>query len=97
MALSRAEIEQIALSTARHVVTSLHRYAVTYKEPETIEEGLTESMGEELTAANWYRQRAKHARSRGDQVTATLYEEIAGEEDHHYNEFTAHLAKRGET
>ena len=93
MALSREEIEQIAKSTAQSVLEGLHRYTVAYKEPETIEQGLQDSMIEERTAADWYRKRAEHATVRGerDQRTSALYEHIADEEDRHYDEFNARL------
>lgn len=58
-----------------------------YKPPETIEQGLQKSMVEENTAADWYRRRGMHARLRGDEITADLYEHVAREEDHHHQEF----------
>lgn len=48
-------------------------------------------MSEELTAANWYRQRALHARNHGDNESASLYEDIAVDEDEHYREFSERL------
>jgi len=91
MALAREEIDRIAQASANELINNLHRYALTYQDPKTIPQGLNQSMGEELTAANWYRQRAKHARSKGDNKTAELYEEIAREEDEHYVSFNQRL------
>lgn len=91
MTLTREEIAQLAEASALEVINKLHRYPVTYHRPKTIQEGLQESMGEELTASNWYRERAKDARSRGDEKTALLYEDIAGDEDDHYREFNGRL------
>ncbi len=87
MALSREEVTQIAKASAQTILEGLHRYTVEYKEPETIEQGLEDSMIEERTAANWYRKRAEHATTYRDPQTAALYEHIAGEEDQHYDEF----------
>ena len=56
-----------------------------------MQEGLQESMGEELTAANWYRQRMRYAFSQRDEPTAKLYEHIVDEEDKHYKEFSEQL------
>lgn len=84
MALTREEIEQIAKSSAQSVLEGLHRYAVDYKEPETIEQGLQDSMVEERTAADWYDKRAKHAGAHGDGQAQALYEFIANDEDNHY-------------
>jgi len=94
MSLSREEIEQIARSTAQTVLEGLHRYTVAFKKPETIEQGLQESMIEERTAADWYRKRSAHATTYGggrDQRTSALYDHIAAEEDHHYDELNARL------
>jgi len=97
MPLLREEIEQIAKSSAQAVLEGLHRYSVDYKEPETIEQGLQDSMIEERTAADWYRKRAEHATVQGerDQRTSALYEHIATEEDRHYDEFKARLQELG--
>jgi len=87
MPLSREEITQIAKSTAQTVLEGLHRYAVAYKEPETIEQGLQDSMIEERTAYDWYRKRAEHAEHKLNSFqTADLYRHISEEEDRHYNE-----------
>jgi rubrerythrin len=91
MELSREQIEQIASSTAQNVLENLHRYAVEYKAPSTIEEGLRDSMIEEKTATDWYMKRAKHARSMGDEATGGLYNHIAEEEEKHYREFARQL------
>jgi rubrerythrin len=87
MGLSREEVVAIAQETAQKVLEGMHRYAVNYKPPETIEEGLSDSMIEERTAADWYRRRGMDARLKGDTVTADLYEHIAKEEEQHYQEF----------
>ena len=87
MALSREEVEKIAQASAQRVLEGLNRYAVKYREPKTIEEGLQDSMVEESTAANWYRRRGMDARLKGDEATADLYEHVANEEGHHYQEF----------
>ena len=87
MGLSREEIAEIAKTTAQEVVNNLHRYAVTYEEPKTVEEGLVQSRGEELTAADWYDRRANHALLEGDDVSYELYQHIANEERQHYDEF----------
>ncbi len=93
MDLSREEINRIAMATAQEVVNKLHRYAITYHSPATVEEGLSESMGEELTAGDWYRRRAAEAREKfGDEATARLYEDIARDElDDHYLRFGKRL------
>ena len=97
MALSREEIVEIGKATAQAVLEGLHRYAVDYKEPTTVEEGLQDSMIEERTATDWYRKRAKHAASVHDTKTAGLYFHIAVEEADHYEKFKARLSKlRGE-
>lgn len=91
MGLSREEIADIAKSSAQAVLEGLHRYTVDYKEPETIEQGLQDSMVEERTAANWYRKRADHTATHVDSTTYLLYQQIADEEDHHYDELNARL------
>ena len=92
MPLSREEVEQIAKSSAQTVLEGLHRYAVAYKEPETIEQGLQDSMIEERTAADWYRKRADNASIAPiDSKTFNLYRHIAEEEDRHYDELNARL------
>lgn len=91
MALSREEVEQIAKSAAQTVLQGLHRYAVDYKEPGTIEQGLQDSMIEERTAADWYRKRAGNAEAKDDLLTAALYQTLTYEEDHHYNELNDRL------
>jgi rubrerythrin len=87
MALSEGEIREIAQMCAQKVLEELHRYTVHYREPESIDQGLRDSMVEEKTAAEWYRKRGMDARMQGDEITANLYEHVAGEEDEHYQEF----------
>jgi rubrerythrin len=60
---------------------------IEYKPPETISQGLKESMLEERSAADFYRRRGMHARLKEDEETADLYEHIAREEDQHFDEF----------
>jgi len=91
MALTRDEISDVAKSIAEEIVRAQHRYPLTYKQPDTVKDGLRESMGEELTAANWYRERANNAIAKGEVVTAELYEHLAGEEDGHYRELNDRL------
>ncbi len=100
MALTREEISQIAKASAQTVLEGLNRYAVDYKEPETIGQGLQDSMVEERTAADWYDRRADHARHLGDEQAAKLYEHIAGEESKHWGEFNTRfyaLSVKGST
>lgn len=92
MALSEREIAEIAEASANELINNLHRYSLTYQDPKTVAKGLEQSMGEELTAANWYRQRAKQALSKQDKTTADLYEEIAKDEDEHYALFNNRLS-----
>jgi rubrerythrin len=92
MALSKEETEEIAQACTQKVLEGLHRYAVNYKEPQNIIEGLRESMVEEKTAADWYRRRGMDARLKGDTETADLYEHVAREEDEHYREFQDRVA-----
>jgi rubrerythrin len=87
MELSREEVIEIAQEVAQKVLENLNHYPLQYEVPRDIEEGLRQSMIEESTAANWYRRRGMDARLKGDTVTADLYEHIAREEDHHYQEF----------
>jgi len=87
MGLPREEVEEIAQASAQKVLEDLHRYAVNYREPQTIGEGLRESMVEESTAADWYRRRGMDARLKGDTKTADLYEHVAREENDHHREF----------
>lgn len=97
MELSREEVSEIAQACAQKVLEELHRYTVHYKEPQSIEEGLRDSMVEERTAADWYRRRGMDARLKDDTETADLYEHVAKEEDKHYLEFkerTDMLAQR---
>jgi len=91
MVMTREEVQEIARATAQAVVDSLHRYPIEYQEPANVRQGLTESMGEELTAAYFYRQRARHAIDHLDATTAALYEHIAGEEDQHWRDFSKRL------
>ena len=91
MPLNREEIEQIAKSSAQTVLEGLHRYALDYKEPGTIEQGLQDSMIEESTAIDWYRKRALHASSLQDPKTASVYLHIADDEADHLVDFKARL------
>jgi hypothetical protein len=91
MELSREEVEKIAAATAQSVLENLHQYAVEYKAPATIEQGLRDSMIEEKTAIDWYRKRAKHAHSLKREDIKDLYEHIAEEEEQHYKEFAQEL------
>ncbi|MDP2729116.1 MAG: hypothetical protein Q8O55_01380 [Dehalococcoidales bacterium] len=91
MPLSKEEIVQIAKATAQEVINALHEDRLTYHEPETVRQGLQESLGEELTASMWYQLRARHARGRGDGETVKLYEHVAIEESRHYEEFNKRL------
>jgi rubrerythrin len=85
MVMTRDEITEVARATAQEVINQLHSYQIAYQDPKTVLEGLQQSMGEELTAGNWYRRRAINARLKhGDEETAKIYEEIAGDEDSHY-------------
>ena len=91
MSLSREEIDQIAKATAQEVVKTIREDRLTYREPKTVQQGIQESLGEELTASMWYQLRAKHARGHVDEETAKLYEHIAAEENQHYEEFSKRL------
>lgn len=91
MEISAEELKQIGRVAAQQVLEELHRYTVKYREPQTIEQGLGESMIEERTAASWYRRRGSLARVSGDSITADLYEHIAQEEDQHYDEFSQRI------
>jgi len=91
MPLSREEIEDIARATAQTVLEGLHRYALEYEDPETVEQGLQDSMIEERTAADWYRKRSEHAKGAGAGPVSALYRHIAQEEDNHYEELRSRL------
>lgn len=93
MELSREQIDEIARESAQKVLEGIHRYAIDYREPQTIVEGLQDSMVEEKTAADWYRRRGMDARLKGDIKTAELYEHVAQEEDEHYREFQERVAE----
>lgn len=59
---------------------------------ERIKWQLRQSMGEELSAGSIYMVRAIEAKDAGDNVTATLYEELAHDElDDHYNKLVHRL------
>ena len=58
-----------------------------YKDPVDLAGGVAQSATEESIAADWYEQRARHARNNGDEETARLYEHIAKEERGHWYEF----------
>ncbi len=91
MGMSKGEVEEIARVTAREVVNNLYVYKQTYQAPLTMEQGLMESMGEELTAANWYRRRAELSKAKGFPQFARIWEEIARDEDDHYKQFSQAL------
>ena len=91
MGLTREEIVFIAKITAIEVLAGLHRYPKEYQEPAKVEDGLHDSMVEELTASDWYRRRAKNARANGDELTGGLYTRIAEEEEHHFRELNNQL------
>ena len=61
------------------------------------ETDLKQSMEEEADAVKAYKKRAWLARSRGDEVSARLWEHIAEEENGHYNEFKDRLAVLGQS
>lgn len=83
-----SEVHKIAQLVAQETLQRVDRYMVEYQAPETIEIGLAQSMGEELTATSWYRRRAINARLKGDEKTARLYEDIANDEEgDHYVRF----------
>jgi rubrerythrin len=89
MVMTRDEVKGIARETAQEVINFLHRYQIAYQEPKTVLEGVQSSMGEELTAADWYRRRAINARLKhNDEETAKVYEDIAADEDDHYASFS---------
>ncbi len=56
---------------------------------------LLQSMPEELVARDLYIERGRRAAAAGDNKTAELFREIAGEEDHHYHEFKYRLTEKG--
>jgi len=58
-----------------------------YRDPNTIDEGLTSSMEEEILAESYYNSRANHAQLHDDPVTAEVYRHVAKEEGEHYREF----------
>lgn len=87
MPLTKEEIREIALQVAAEVIEK----HLTYHDPKTVEQGLQQSFGEEMTASMWYQFRARHARGHGDEKTARLYEQIAAEENHHLEEFNRRL------
>jgi len=87
MGLTREEIDQIAQKVAEEVTITIRRYTQSYEAPKSIQAGLAQSMGEELTASMWYQLRARDAKEKGDNITADLYNHIAIEENDHYVEF----------
>ena len=92
MALTREEVDQIALASADEIFKQLQVAQAIYTKPRSVAHGIRQSMNEELTASMWYRKRAEHARSRDDEESAKLYEHIAHEEDTHYWEFSRRLS-----
>lgn len=95
MEITQQQIIELAKIQAQMVINKLHRYALTYQEPESIDAGLLESMGEELTAGDWYDRRAAMCRLLGDEETARGYERIRGDEiNDHYLWFSQRLEAR---
>jgi rubrerythrin len=86
MALTREEVDQISQQIADNIAITIRRYSKSYEAPKSIQSGLAESMGEELTASMWYQLRARDAKDKGDSKTAELYYHIAEEENLHYIE-----------
>jgi len=91
MVLSREEVAEIAKITAQAIIKTVREDRLTYHTPETVSQGLQESMGEELTASMWYQLRARDAQGKGDNETARLYKHIAAEENTHLDEFNKRL------
>jgi bacterioferritin (cytochrome b1) len=91
MGLSEIDIKAIASATAEKVLQDLRHYALQYKDPFTVLDGLMDSMTEEDRAVVWYRSRAANARQKQDPTTAELYEHIAKEEEQHHQEFKERL------
>jgi rubrerythrin len=87
MELSHEDIERIAKKVAEEVAITVGRDSRSYEAPKSVEEGLAQSMGEELTASMFYQLRARDARENGDITTAELYRHIAEEENQHFEEF----------
>jgi rubrerythrin len=92
MALTREEISEIAGQVADDLVVYINQSRTQFREPKTVEAGLKESMSEELTASMWYQLRARNARGFDDVETAQLYEELAREENGHYEELSRRLS-----
>jgi hypothetical protein len=63
------------------------RFSKGKKSMEEIISDVQQSMGEEALAASAYRHRAEIARLSGDEPAAAAYEEIASDEDTHYDKF----------
>lgn len=59
--------------------------------PSAVLEDLRLSIAEEDSARAVYRERARTALRAGDNETVRLYEEVGGEEGHHFDEFTNRL------
>ncbi|MDD5700418.1 MAG: ferritin-like domain-containing protein [Dehalococcoidales bacterium] len=88
MAISDEEIRIIGDTVARRVIDRMGLLPKSYQEPASVEEGLQDSMHEELTAAAWYRNRAANSEEHGDFVTSEMYLKIAREEEEHYLHFS---------
>lgn len=86
MVASKQETNRIAYDTAE-------RMAKQAAAPADVLSGLAQSMGEELAAGEIYLKRAKHATDKGDCDTARLYQELAAEENRHFEELSARRAK----
>jgi rubrerythrin len=91
MVLTRDEISEIAGQIADDLVVYINQSRTQFREPKTVEAGLKESMSEELTASMWYQLRARNARGYDDVETAKLYEELARDENQHYEELGQRL------
>ena len=77
MALTREEIDQIAEKVAQEVAITIRRYSQSYEAPKSIQEGLAQSMGEELTASMWYQLRARDAKEKGEVLKKDIEEKIS--------------------
>jgi rubrerythrin len=91
MQLSKEDIAEIAKVTAQAVIKAVREDKPIYHVPTSVQEGLEDSMEEELTASMWYQLRARHAAEHGFHDTAKLYNHIASEESLHYEELSKRL------
>ncbi|MDP2730340.1 MAG: hypothetical protein Q8O55_07650 [Dehalococcoidales bacterium] len=90
---TKEDVVRIAKEIAKEVIKVVREEHLKFHEPASIEQGLQESMSEELTASAWYQLRAKSAAEHGDHKTANLYNHIASEEARHYKEFNKRLTE----